>query len=321
MIPFNYHHLYYFYVIAKAGSISKACESLYLAQSTLSAQIKLFEKYLRKQLFERQKQRLILTEEGRVVLDYAESIFEIGQEMQDTLNDKPQKNQLLIQIGILNGTPRSFGHALLECIFGSMPNACVKVKEGNLADLLKELQQHKLDVILTDVSIRGLDQQEFINHLIGRIPVIFAAAPDVAKTIKRIPADFNGAPFIIPSIPSQIYHQVMDLMAEWKVKPKIIAEIQDVELARRLAMAGHGVVALNSYTVSVSLPQRALVPIQPSKSLGIFESVYLVTRKRKFMNPIAEHLLKTFRLPKSGRAILINERWAGIPRGLGSGIF
>ena len=86
MIPFNYHHLYYFYVIAKAGSISKACETLYLAQSTLSAQIKLFEKSLRKQLFERQKQRLILTEEGRVVLDYAESIFEIGQEMQDTLN-------------------------------------------------------------------------------------------------------------------------------------------------------------------------------------------------------------------------------------------
>ena len=90
----------------------------------------------------------------------------------------------------------------------------------------------------------------------------------------------------------------MDLMAEWKVKPKIIAEIQDVELARRLAIAGHGIVALNAYTVSVSLPQRALIPIQPSKSLGIFESVYLVTRKRKFMNPIAEKLLKIFRLPK-----------------------
>jgi LysR family transcriptional regulator, transcriptional activator of nhaA len=295
MIPFNYHHLYYFYEIAKAGSISKACDTLYLAQSTLSAQIKLLEKSLGKNLFERQKQRLILTEEGRVVLDYAESIFEIGQEMQDTLNDKVQK----IQIGILNGTPRSFGHALLEHIFGLQLNAVATVKEGNLDDLMSQLHQHKIDVILTDVSIHGQDQQEFMNHLIGKIPVIFAAAPIIAKKIKRIPADFDGAPFIIPSLPSQIYRQVLDLISEWTVKPKIIAEIQDVELARRMAVTGHGIVALNAYTVSVSLPKKSLLPIKTSKPLGIYESIYLVTRKRKFMNPIAEHVLKTFCLPNS----------------------
>jgi DNA-binding transcriptional LysR family regulator len=83
------------------------------------------------------------------------------------------------------------------------------------------------------------------------------------------------------------------------VKPKIIAEIQDVELARRMAVTGHGIVALNAYTVSVSLPKNSLLPIKMSKPLGIFESVFLVTRKRKFMNPIAEHLLKTFSLPNS----------------------
>lgn len=296
MIPFNYHHLYYFYVIAKAGSISKACDTLYLAQSTLSAQIKLFEKSLGKNLFERQKQRLLLTEEGRVVLDYAESIFEMGQEMQDTLNDKPQKNQISIQIGILNGTPRSYGHALLEHIFGSTLNAVATVKEGDLDNLLEQLRQHKLDVILTDVSIHGHEQQEFVNHLIGKIPVIFAAAPHIANKVKRIPEDFEGTPFIIPSLPSQIYRQVLDTLSEWKVKPKIIAEIQDVELARRLAVTGHGIVALNAYTVSVSLPKNSLLPIKSSKPLGITESVYLVTRKRKFMNPIADYLIKTFRL-------------------------
>jgi len=299
MIPFNYHHLYYFYAIAKAGSISKACDTLYLAQSTLSAQIKLFEKSLGKNLFERQKQRLILTEEGRVVLDYAESIFEMGQEMQDTLNDKPQKNQISIQIGILNGTPRSFGQALLEHVFESKLNAVATVKEGGLDDLLEQLRQHKLDMILTDVSIHGQDQQEFVNHLIGKIPVIFAAAPLMAMKYKRVPADFEGAPFIFPSLPSQIYRQVLDLVAEWKLKPKLVAEIQDVELARQLAVAGHGIVALNAYTVSMSLPKNSLRPIKLPKPLGIYESVYLVTRKRKFMNPVAERLLKTFRLQQN----------------------
>lgn len=298
MIPFNHHHLYYFYVIAKAGSISKACDTLLLAQSTLSAQIKLLEKSLKKNLFDRQKQRLILTEEGRIVLDYAESIFEMGQEMQDTLNDKNQKNQISVQIGILSGTPRSFGHALLEHIFGSKLNASTTVREGNLDNLLEQLHQHKLDVILTDVNIHGQDQQEFLNHLVGKIPVIFAAAPSLARKIRRIPDDFEGASFIIPSLPSQIYRQVLDLMAEWKVKPKIIAEIQDVELARRMAVTGHGIVALNAHTVSVSLPKNSLIPIKSSRKPGIYESVYLVTRKRKFMNPVVENLLKTFRLPE-----------------------
>jgi LysR family transcriptional activator of nhaA len=219
--------------------------------------------------------------------------------MQDTLSDKPQKNQISIQIGILNGTPRSFGHALLEHIFGSKMNAVATVKEGRLDNLMEELHHHKLDLILTDVSIHGKDHQDFLNHLIGKIPVIFAAAPHIAKKVKRIPDDFEGAPFIIPSLPSQIYRQVLDLMSQWKVKPKVIAEVQDVELARQMAAAGHGIVALNAYTVSVSLPKNSLLPIKTSKPLGIYESVYLVTRKRKFMNPIAEHLLKTFCLPNS----------------------
>ncbi|MDQ7774192.1 MAG: LysR family transcriptional regulator, partial [Elusimicrobiales bacterium] len=89
MIPINYHHLYYFYTIARAGSITKACAELLLAQSTLSAQLKQLEKALGRRLFDRKNQRLSLTEEGRLVLDYAESIFEMGKELQDAMRDRP----------------------------------------------------------------------------------------------------------------------------------------------------------------------------------------------------------------------------------------
>ena len=89
MIPFNYHHLYYFYVIAKAGSIAKACETLLLSQPAISTQLKQLEKSLGSPLFERRKQRLFLTEQGRFVLDYAESIFEMGQELLGSLVKTP----------------------------------------------------------------------------------------------------------------------------------------------------------------------------------------------------------------------------------------
>lgn len=57
---------------------------------------------------------------------------------------------------------------------------------------------------------------------------------------------------ILPAQPSQVYHQVLDLFARWKVKPDVVAEVQDVELARRLVMAGRGIVPLDRETLKGS---------------------------------------------------------------------
>jgi len=296
MIPLNYHHLYYFYTIARAGTISKACETLFLAQSTLSAQLKQLETSLGSKLFERKKQRLFLTEEGRLVLDYAESIFGMGRELQDALRDRPRSGRVAIQVGILNATPRAFGHALLECLLKDASLAHVAAQESGLDELLLGLNQQKLDVVLSDVSIRSRDQGEFFNHLICKIPVVLAAAPRVAARCRKIPEDLERVPFILPSLPSQVYHQVQDALARWKIRPNVAAEVQDVELARRLALAGHGVAPMNEYTVAASLPRGGLKVIGTSRTLGIYESIYLVTRRRKWPNPLVERLVESFRL-------------------------
>lgn len=296
MIPINYHHLYYFYVIAREGSIARACEKLFLAQPTLSTQLKLFEKTLKKRLFDREGKRLRLTDDGRMVLDYAESIFELGSELHDALQDRPSQDQLAIQIGVLNGTPRSFAHALVESVLTHAPTAQVHLQEGRLETLLNGLRDHRVDVVLTDVAARGHERDELENHLIGQVPVIFAASPALARKHRRVPDDLPAAPMILPSSPSQIYHQVLDQLAAWKVQPRIVAEVQDIELARRLALSGRGIAPLNAFTVSVSLPKKGLVALKGSESVLIKESVYLVTRRRKMIHPIVKHLLENFRL-------------------------
>jgi len=295
MIPINYHHLYYFYIIAKAGTISKAYGTLLLARSTLSAQLKQLETSLGRKLFERKKQRLFLTDDGRLVLDYAESIFEMGLELQDAIRDRPLTGRIAIQLGILNGTPRTFGHALLECLLKDAAIAHVTVQEGILGDLMTGLSQQKLDVVLSDVSMRSQDQGEFFNHFIGKIPVVLAAAPRLANRCRKIPDDLTVVPFILPSLPSQVYYQVQDALALWNIRPYVVAEVQDVELARRLAIAGHGITPMNEYTIAASLPSGGLKIISSSRSLGIYESIYLVTRKRKWPNPLVERLIKNFR--------------------------
>ena len=291
----NHQHLYYFYTIAKAGTITKACETLYLAQSTLSAQLKLLETSLGHKLFERRNRRLFLTDEGRLALDYAESIFEMSRELKDAMRDRPKAGRIAIQVGILNATPRAFGHALLECLLKDTLLAHVTVQEGGMDELLTGLNQQKLDVVLSDVSLRSQDQVEMFNNLICKIPVVLAAAPHLAKRCKKIPGDLNNIPFILPSLPSQVYYQIQDALSLWNIRPNVIAEVQDVELARRLALAGHGIAPMNEYTIAASLPRGGLKVIDPSHSLGICESIYLVTRKRKWPNPLVERLIKNFR--------------------------
>ncbi len=297
MIPFNYHHLYYFFVIAKSGSISKACETLRLAQSTVSAQLKQFEDVLGRKLFERRNQRLFLTEEGRTVLDYAESIFELGQELQNTLRDRPPGGRLAVQIGVLNGTPRAFTHALLCHLLAHEPKTHAVIEEGSLGTLLDDLHEQRLDLILTDMAVPSDKHGEYANHVVGKVPIVFAVAPALAKRYRRFPRDFQGAPFILPTTPSHVYQQIQAFFAERHIMPHIVAEVQDVEVARRLAISGYGIAPLNAYTTSVSQPPKALTVIGSSMRHPIHETLYLVARKRKWPNPLAQHLVKSFRLP------------------------
>src|SRR3989338_3195028 len=120
MIPFNYHHLYYFYTIAKIGSISKASETLRVGQPALSFQLKLFE---------REGRKITLTESGRYVLSYATEIFDIGMELMDGLGDRSQKGRLKIQIGDSSFIPKTAVTALLNFLLKIEPEVYISVRE------------------------------------------------------------------------------------------------------------------------------------------------------------------------------------------------
>lgn len=294
MIPLNYHHLYYFYVVAKEGSIAKAKERLLLAQPTISGQLKELEAQLGRPLFERRRQRLHLTEQGRFVLDYAERIFDLGTEMADALRDQPPEGRLRAQIGLVTGTPRAIAQALVDHLLDAFPKAHLTVRDDDLAGLEADLRAHRLDLILSDSPLSSEAGAELLSRSAGRVPVALAAAPALARRLRPLPGALDGAPFIIPAQPSQVFHQVRDLLARWKVKPDIVAEVQDQELARRLAVAGRGVVPLNRLSLKASVAAKELVEL--ARPLGVHEPVYLIARQRRWLNPLAERALDRFRL-------------------------
>lgn len=293
MIPLNYHHLYYFYVVASEGSIAKARERLLLSQPTISGQIRQLEASLKRQLFERKGRGLRLTEEGRFVLDYAQRIFDLGRELTDALGDRPPAGRLRAQIGLVTGTPRAIAQELVDHLFAAFPKAHLTVREDDLGDLGEALRTHRIDLIVSDTPLSGEASAELVSVLAGRIPVSLAATPGLARRLGRLPKGLDGAPMILPAQPSQVYDQVLNRFARWKVRPDVVAEVQDVELARRLALAGRGIVPLNRETLRLGAGRLVALATPP---LGVYEPVYLIARQRRWLNPLAGRALDSFRV-------------------------
>lgn len=294
MIPFNYHHLYYFYVVAGEGSVLKASRKLNLSPSAISMQLKQFESFWNRPLFTRSKQGLTLTEDGKSLLDYAETIFELGRDLRDHMEDRPIGGRLSIDIGVEGGTPRSFSHALVLQVLTHERTAHVAIHEGSFEDLVGELNQQQIDLILSNHPMQSLVEGEFTNRLVGKVPIVFAAAPQLAKRFAKLPGDLNGAPFIMPLAPSQLYQQIQDFFSMHHITPQIIAEVQDVEVARRLAISGIGIAPLNAYTVMTNESMKSLSVLGRKRLPSMYETLYLISRKRRRANPLAKFLVENF---------------------------
>ena len=115
MSTLNYRHLYYFWVVAKEGGMSRAAQRLDVAIQTVSAQVRMLEDTLGDRLFERQGRRLVLTDVGRLVYRYADEIFGIGRELLETLRGRPSAGRALsLTVGVANAVPKLVVHRLIQ---------------------------------------------------------------------------------------------------------------------------------------------------------------------------------------------------------------
>src|SRR5664279_2058489 len=166
MILLNHQHLYYFWMVAREGSITQACQKLYLGQSTVSTQIIQLEKALGTKLFNRDNKRLVLTEEGRIALGYANDIFGTTQALVDRLHHHPSPVDLSLHLGVDASVSKQLMVQLVETIYLYKPNAHVTVQEGAWSDLLEGLQTRALDVVLSEQgpeATPGTTESDFLR--------------------------------------------------------------------------------------------------------------------------------------------------------------
>lgn len=293
MIPLNFHHLYYFSVVAQEGSISRAKEKLLLAGPTISAQLRELEADLGRPLFERVGRGLALTDDGRVVLAYARRIFDLGAELRDELGDRPREAPPRVQIGVVSGFPAAISHALAVFLSAEFPNAHVSFRMAGPARLAQDLREHRLDLAVSDRPLEEREGDRFVSRLSARVPVQLAAAPRLARGLRPLPRALDGRPVVLPAPPWGLRHQLLEAFARWKIHPDVRGETQDLELAWRMGMAEGGVAPVDERTLR-SL-KGALVPLKLPRGGAFHLPVFLTARERRWSNPLAERALSGFR--------------------------
>ena len=194
----NYHHLHYFWVVAREGSIARASGQLHLAQPTISGQLHALEEALGEKLFTRVGRNLVLTEVGRVVFRYADEIFTLGRELMDTLQGHPTGRPLRLVVGVTDVLPKLIAYRLLEPALHLATPVHIICREGKLDRLLAELVVYELDVVLSDAPSGTLNRVRAFNHLLGECGVsLFGTAQLATQYRPGFPGSLHGAPFLL----------------------------------------------------------------------------------------------------------------------------
>lgn len=238
----NYHHLLYFWTVAKEGGVSKAAEVLHLAQPTLSSQIKKLEKSIGQDLFDRSGRSLTLTETGQLVYRYADEIFGLGRELTDILHNRTDEDKSRFHVGVQGALPKLAVHELLRPALESKEERFqVVCFEGKLNELLGELAMHRLDVVLADRPLAADTHIRAFNHLLGKCGVtVYGTSKLARKYKKKFPESLSGAPMLLPTQNTSLRRLLEQWFDNNGIHPAITHEFEDSAVLKVFGQEGHG---------------------------------------------------------------------------------
>jgi LysR family transcriptional activator of nhaA len=280
----NYRQLHYFWVVAKTGSIVRACEQLNLTPQTISGQISLLEQTYGVELFKRVGRQLELTETGRAALPYAEQMFQLGGELEAVLRAQPDEQQILFRVGVADVVPKSIVYRLIAPSMALSELVRISCREDQLERLLADLAIQRLDLVISDspmpshLDIKGYSQK------LGECGVSFFATRTLAAAYgQNFPQGMQGAPLLVPGQQTVVRSRLMRWFAEQNIQPKIVGEFDDSALMKAFGKSGSGIFIAPSVIADEVIEQYDVELIGHTDA--VTESFYAISVERKVSHP------------------------------------
>lgn len=280
----NYNHLYYFWTVARLGSVSRARDELSLAQSTISAQIHLLEESLQEKLFEKRGRNLALTEAGAIALRYCNQLFSLSAEMCDLIDGSAKNTSNLLRVGVADTLPKMLVHKMLSPVMRQAAPTRLVISESSAEKLLGDLAIHVLDAVLLDCPMPPSVNVRAYNHLMAQSGVSFVAVPRLARHLrKEFPHSLHGAPLLLPTHAAAVRPEIDRWFEQLEIAPNVVAEFQDSALMKLFGRNGAGVFPIPTIIESTATKELGCSVV--GRTTEIVERCYLVTTEKRVRNP------------------------------------
>lgn len=285
----NYHHLRLFWAIANEGALNKAAERLNISQSAVSTQLRTLEESLGHSLFERTGKRLIITEAGRITLDYANTIFKAGNDLLSTLGSTQRSSQKILKVGALATLSRNFQLEFLKPII-DRSDVDLVIRSGSMRELLTQLESLQLDVVLSNTSPQSDSKTATHSYLLKQQPVSIVGHKNESKKRFKFPDDIALYPILLPSRESDIRISFDRIMEMAGITPIVAAEVDDMATLRVLARESRFLTLVPPIVVKDELRLKLLY--EYCRIPEITESFYAITQRRRFPNELLKKLIQ-----------------------------
>ena len=289
----NFRHLFYFWVVAKEGGITRAAERLHLAVQTISSQLNLLEQSLGKTLFSQQGRRLVLTEAGRLALGYADQIFLLGEQMQDALT-AADSGRIRLTVGISDSLPKLSAYRMLEAAMAIDKKVHLVCYEDQFEALLADLALHKLDVVLTDREVPSGSAMEIFSHRLFDSTMVVVGSPTLAAQYRDgFPQNLNGAPFLLPARNNALRGKIDEWFLQHRAHPDVVGEFEDNALLNTFGRRGLGMFFAPAALEAEVAEQFGAERIGEVPSVR--EQFYAISNDRKIQHPAVEAIVASAR--------------------------
>ncbi|MBK7645541.1 MAG: transcriptional activator NhaR [Planctomycetes bacterium] len=280
----NYHHLLYFWTVAREGGVARAAERLHLTHPTVSGQVRELEQALGEKLFVRAGRGLELTEMGRVVYRYADEIFALGRELVDTVKGRPTGRPVRLVVGVDDVLPKLLVRRLLEPALRGPEPVHLVVHEAPVRELFGRLAQHALDVVLSDSPMLPGTRVKAYAHLLGECSVTWFAVESIQKRARRdFPRSLSSEPLLLPTEDTALRHALDPWFERQGIRPRIAAEIADSALMKAFGQNGHGI--FPAPTAVERDVQREYGVRVVGRSKDLRERFWAISVERRIKNP------------------------------------
>lgn len=286
---FNYRHLYYFWVVAKEGGISRAADKLDMAVQTISAQVRELERSLGYALLKPAGRGLVLTDAGIAAMQQADLIFQLGENLPTVVRDAMSSPMVRLVVGISDDLPKLVVRRLLQPVVME-PHLRLLCHEGEFDDLLGDLALHRLDIVLADRPAPSNPNIKLYSHSMGSSLISWYASAELYKSAKKdFPYCLAHVPVLLPTGHADVRARIDDWFERRGIRPRIVGEFEDSALLKTFGASGMGVFPAVELVHEELLAHDAVKRVGPCE--GVEENFFAIGTEKKVQHPLVQRLL------------------------------